>query len=653
MASQSQFSIEEIDAEIARREGVAAAQSPSITLQDVEAEIAFREGRPLPTEQPKQTPKDRYRTAAREAVKRALSPESGDPLGNFSKALVGGGLGAGAGAFGAGKYLVRKRIEKLAPELSKKDAADLADEVFAEAFQQQPATFGLGAVTGALGSGGAVVKGANAGLKAVGAGRIAGTLTPKIGQPASNLVRQAAGGAAATVPTAALEEGRAPTVQEAAFGAGAGLAGAQIARGAAAIGRRLERAFKPNDAIVRKLQEITSISEDSLEKRAAKFRADTKKEPAIGELLTPRESAEINEITTLSPETRDIFAKGLDEAEKRFQDTLASAVRATGKAASAAEIERARDLATDRAIEPIRRKIVSLTATDLADLKAAGALGKVVPPEIRKAVLNGTPTVGEIDALRRNLAKAAKAADRGPNPALSQRFRDGKDVAERIAAAQYQEYGDAIRRFAEESAIARGAEAGAGVTAAKSAGEFRASIPREGPESKVGARLGARAELTKEAQESVRNAERLARSLATDQGRARLTVALGGKSAGRISDAAESAGKGLTAIRSTAGKAAQTKQAESDEAAREVINAVVLSTRGGGGAMQAGFFARALGRFKMSDSMRNSIAKMMVDPNAAPAAISALRKAGVSRQEIVEMYQAAAIGAGASQVGDE
>lgn len=590
---------------------------------------------------PKQKPRiDTITEAAAQAGRNLAS--GGGPTGPL-KATA---LGISSGFFGVGDRLARENLKKLIPNATEEELTEGSRAFMRAAFETDPAAYGAGFVFGGGGAGKLALRGAQA---IPGAAGIVGAAR---GQPIRNLLRQAAGGAAGVTATTGVGEERLPTPTEATIGAVAGPVAGQAARAAALTKRFLERTFAPSAAAARKMAEITGKSAEDIFERAKAFKKDTGRDPTLGNLLTPSERADIGDVTRLSPRTRDIFERGLVRAQQAMQENLARVVRSTGRAASEAEILALRNRAFKSAIRPIEKQTVRLNASDLQALSSAGAFNRKVPTEVVRAVRAGNPTVEEMDALRQNLLKIEQAIKK--NPAKRAELTNAKNLTESTIAAHFPEYGEAVRDFAKTSDAARGARVAQsgtkttpGIRGAGTPEEFASALP-DTPEGRLGLREGARADLLGQIGESPATALNLARRASQGNLRDKIAIALGEGKGGRISRAAGAEARGVESVQELAGRGAISAEGEQAQLLADAILATTAANRGVGGAAVSGFFTRRLGRLKMPDRVRDRIAEMAADPERAPDAIRALKRAGVSNQEILDMYQEAAIAAGSS-----
>ena len=253
--------------------------------------------------------------------------------------------------------------------------------------------------------------------------------------------------------------------------------------------------------------------------------------------------------------------------------------------------------------------------------------------------------------VRATLADALGASsDSAEN--LMQRLSNSPAFLNRVSQVLTDEEAAALQRIARSYGVqldfAEGAARGRQVMTQRTepfvdAAEGLAEPGREG------LRRGARGAVADAALESPDDATRTAIRLAESEGlHTRLTAALGGEEAARLREVGQSATEAARNLGRAAPRVSEA-QAQAQANARDlqdiIAGGVILYGRASG-ALIANVGNRLIQRLRLSKGAATRLAEMAVDPENVHIVIERLRRAGMSQEEIVRMYQEAAVAAG-------
>jgi hypothetical protein len=206
-------------------------------------------------------------------------------------------------------------------------------------------------------------------------------------------------------------------------------------------------------------------------------------------------------------------------------------------------------------------------------------------------------------------------------------------------------------RYGRRLDLRAGVETGRRVAARNTGEAFEDAVAQAAatPAGRAGVAAGARGALADVAGESPAGAVSTAQRLAQDPGLARrIESALGGREAGRLREVGElatTASENLSAAAPRATQAQLRIQAVSQQT-QEAITAMVAATGRASGALLANLGNNMVQRYRLSPKAARKLAEIAVDPARAHQAIATLRRLGASADEILELYQDAAVAAG-------
>lgn len=187
--------------------------------------------------------------------------------------------------------------------------------------------------------------------------------------------------------------------------------------------------------------------------------------------------------------------------------------------------------------------------------------------------------------------------------------------------------------------------AGGDTNAFKDAVENASEVGRE-----IGVPAGARSTLESLAGESPGSAQGLSESLARNKGlQDRLTAALGGEEAGRLKKVGTlmaNASSNRATVSPSITQARQRNQQAAQKIQSVIAGGVMVGTTRASAAFQSNVVLDLVQRLRISKKGATRMAEMMMDPDNADAVIARLGSAGLSADEIADIYQGAAVAAG-------
>ena len=521
------------------------------------------------------------------------------------------------------------------------------------------------------GAGSQAVRGAEGVTRAVrqapGVGRVARALdrTQAGRSAAGNVVRGAAQGGATAAGVTALEQGSLENVPEAAlFGAvlapvaegGVRLAG----RGAQALHRRFALGDAGFQGVLRRLD--TSPAE--LGRRAQRFQQDNGRMPRLAEVLNEEEAADISSLLASSREASNRAASEASMAATERQGNIRRAVQGRRRDFSPTQMTERRSASFDRFMQDAAETPVALD-DDVAEILADEDVRRLVSsnPGLRRRIAEATAKDGDgllslrdMDTLRQITRDAAAGA--GPDAA---RYGPITNAIRDNATEQSDGYGQALSEFRRRSVTREGYDLGRQVRSPSDVDEFNAQLQRadqrvpggqgEGlnvtqAPGRAGARIGARQDISRAAQESPEDAAGVARSLEADEGfRQRLAQVFDVQEADRMTRVGAGEARGARALGAITPRMKRTSEQDS-RTVQTVIGAAVAAGGRASGAMIANVGAQIVGYVRGDQTRARQLAEALFDPNMAPTAIARLKQLGVSNEQITDLYREAARAAG-------
>jgi len=566
-------------------------------------------------------------------------------------------VGAGTGAFGVGDAVMAYKFKSENPWMTDEDATEAMKAYRDEVFTKRPLSAGVGAVAGAVGSGGAIAKGVGAGSRAAGSllyanPTVARTVAPVVapvanalsnaatltkGERVLNTTKLAGTGLAATAATAGISEGRLPTLTEGAVGTFSGPALAGLAKLGGLGANWVSARFDTNSAAIRELGNKIGLN---IGERAAARQAQTGEPPLLGEILTPAEQNELSRFIVKAPGAQDIMEAGSEAAEARFASGVRSDVdgMAPPGVAPRGSFVTERELSdrTDAAMTQLRPEIVRISPQMLETLRDNKGLAGVSRAELR-ALQSGQVPIDVLENMRSRLSNPSS------NNIVATR------LIEDMITQQYPAYGQTMREFASESARAAAAKAGSGgVMSDMTTENFLASAPftRDPAVDPAVTRGFVEGSLDKIQGAAMVNPQSVANKVMRGGVSEKIGRLVGQARADRAVTSMEGRAQGLSSVRGVSGRTAVTQGQINETQAADAANAAMMAVMPFGGAAKAAVARRATMNLALPDRVRERVAEMLLDPDRAVDAVGLLVSNGVTQQEILNMYQVIAANAG-------
>ncbi len=608
-------------------------------------------------------PKKKRMLAARIAGRVTAQDKSGNMADQIASGQFGAGLrGFGAGIFGIGDIAAAAgtTLRGIGDEeaLSFGEALEAQREFRRAQEEEFPLTTGISEVGGALTGGGAI----GAGIKTLKVGGKAGAVLSaatqfKKGQKLANVARASLLGATSGGVTEGLLEGDPST--GILVGAGAGPLGLGLVKaGSIGIGAVKSLLDDPAAAGIKVLAKKLGEKAEDLGKRFLQFKEITGKPPTLAELANPQAAAQLKELIGEQAAATAVAREGAETLTRTRAGEIAEQVTGSRVTSTQAAQKAARTKVAEKAFQAAENDPIKFTGEQVQDLLADPDLRAALPRTLKRRIDDILADVGEgaeatlsgldVNDLRlalRDRARGATGADRV--------FGEIADEVEGIARAQSPAFAKAIDEFAERSLRGEGVAAGRKVTQAGTTKEFEQAVKAaaDEPGTLAGQRVGARTALAETAREGAAKADTLVRALAEDSGLVqRLKSVLPEREINRLRELGQVQARAAEGIQGIApGVRAEANNAVR-EAVRDAVGALVVSGGGTGGAFKAGIIQRALARITpgISEKVAKSIARDAFDPKKTEKVLSALRRAELSEQEILDLFASAATASGAA-----
>lgn len=596
-------------------------------------------------------PKEKRLMAARIAGRIAAQSKDGNFADDLMRGQFGAGLrGFGAGVFGlgdlaaAGGTFINSQFSD--NEMSFGEALE-AQREFRRALEEDfPLTSGVGEIAGALTGGGA----AGLAVKAVTAptkiGKVVSAVTSlQRGQRGRNVLRLAGAGATGGAITEGITEG--DPVTGAQIGAIGGPAGAGFIK-AAGITLRAGKDLLADPAAkgLKALAKSLDIDPGEVARRFLEFEAVMGTKPAIADIANPQAVAELRDMIGERAGATAIAREGAEAATQRRGGQVAEAIGGPRVTTTATAQKAARTRQAEEQFRAVEDEAFEFSGDQVQDLLSDPDLRRALPPSLKRRMDDILADVEEGDAatlsgLDVNDIRQALRGKVGPGQA--QIFKELADEIEAVARPQSPAFGRAIDEFARRSRTAEGVVAGRqGVTART--GEFAATVGEAAPETQAGIRAGIRSELTDVAQESAARSIRLSRSLAEDSGLSRRL-----KSILKPDEFERLQAIGRVQSRSAENVAAIAPgvRASENKEIRQAVNAAVASMALSIKSPGPGFIANTTNKIvslvtpKINKRVAENIARDVFDPEKTGQVLSALRRAQVPEEEILDLFATA------------
>ena len=284
-------------------------------------------------------------------------------------------------------------------------------------------------------------------------------------------------------------------------------------------------------------------------------------------------------------------------------------------------------------------------------LAGGGTAAAARRPETREAVQRGA-AMGARKSLAAALGGGEQKADRflkelSGNPGMRERLRAALSPEEATNLERLAE------RYGHQLDFAAGMKAGSRVVSPRgTTEEFETAMEaaHRTPTMSAGARTGARSELTHVAGESPASATRLAQSMAEDPGlQRRIAAALDAGEAERLRRLGESVTSSTRRLAEAApspSSQAHTRALENAETIQQVIRGTVIAAGRWSGAFLGNFTNNLVQRMRLSKKAARKLAEMATDPVNADKVIRQMQRAGLSSDEVAQIYRDAAVAAG-------
>ena len=562
-------------------------------------------------------------------------------------------VGAGTGAFGVGDAVITQKFKSENPWMTDEDAVEAMKAYRDEVFTKRPLQAGVGAVAGAVGSGGAIAKGAGAGANLAGralytnpnvaravapaASAIANAATLTKGQNVANVAKLGATGLAATAATTGIAEQRLPNLVEGTLGFVGGPTIAGLGKLAGMGSNWISARFDTDGAAIRELGKRIGINVDE---RAAARQAQTGEPPLLGEILTPAEQNELSRFITKAPNAQNIMDAGVESAENRFATGVGRDVAGMappGIAPQGANVtERNLSDTMDAAMSQLRPEIVQITPQMIEVLRDNKGLAGASRAELR-ALQSGQVPIEVLEGMRSRLSNPSS------NNIVATR------LIEDMITQQYPAYGAAMREFAADSARAAAAQTGStGILSNMTTENFLASpkFTRDPAVDTSVARGFVEGSLDKIQGAAQANPEAVANKFLRGGVSEKIGSLVGQARADRAVTSMEGRGQGLQSVRSVAGRRAASQGQINETQTADAANAALMAVMPFGGAAKAAVARRATMNIALPDAVRERVAEMLLDPDRAIDAVGLLVSNGATQREILNMYQVIAANAG-------
>lgn len=549
------------------------------------------------------------------------------------------GLGAEAAKLG-----LRAQALRTGAQVSEQDIRDYAE--FED--EKQRAQHGKALATGQL-IGGAVLGGGRTltGAAARAAGASAGVTASEGGTPEEIV---AAGLTGAALPAAVTGVGRG------------------VAIAARPLTSRLPGAEGPaaRAALARIVKNPAAVEAERLRISGA-----TPGAPAsLVEALPDEQAAKLGHVAAVgAPETAATLQAATQRVVREAGEGVAQAAEAgTVPRAAEAVREEASDKLTRllRKEDKLGRPGTSLAARPvtlpqaLTDSFSENGIIGSLPVAIRKKF----STVGasklpldDVDKIRRIFDKVARSS-----PEKGQAFRDAADAVEEAASGQVKEYGRGLQDYARAQRRADGIEEGraafgspTGEAAARADRLRTEAVKTADKEARTRAKAkfagfaeGMRAAAAEQARSGA-GTPALAKALAGNRNlRSALNRAFGAPEGARLAGVGEMQAKriGAAGIAATAATRRAQTALNNANVVERVIEGAIISGGRASGAFQASFVEKLITGFAVPPNVAKRMARMAVDPKAAPKLVRDLQKLGVRKEQIADAYRRAGVEAG-------
>lgn len=529
--------------------------------------------------------------------------------------------------------------------------------------------------------------------------------TLKKGQNVRNAAKLATMGAAGG---AAQAGGEGSDIKE---GAESGAAGALLLGGAGKLAgtiipKIVRTIARPGSKDVGKaLREVITENPANIEARRADMEAKTGAPvPAVAALSDADFGNVSKKVLQKSPDALQIAKSNTGQYIRGFMDRMLTHVNNAGREGGAQQVAGAGDLAevrkntADELMAPIRGRTIDMSTIPLDDVertvtKQAGgrivglgarikqAFADIKPDDLAGSDLSGADiaaakklmqnfglgkpvnaTVGELDSLRRTLS-AASGKLAGSNPVESMAYRNAaKTIADHVGAA-YPEYKTMVDTYAAHSRMLEGFDAASKGQRPADIVDDQLRANLQSPEGRVGMKAGELFRLRQAASGKPTGAINLARDLASEGALTRpasidptaanpgtVTENLGDQPAASLATAAQGETSVLDRMLDTSKVNALAANEEGALSPGEIAFGAML--HGSHPTTQARFMARLIE--KLPNGFNPEVAKNMTtmlfsgDPGQAQKVVNALQKIGVGKQALgAIMENAGAVGAAA------
>lgn len=599
-------------------------------------------------------PKEKRLAAARIAGRITAMDKEG---GNFADKIANGEFGAGLRGFGAGLFGIGDLAAAAGTALA--GAGDENAMTFGEALEAQrefrralEEEFPAASITGELG--GSLVGGGGA-IKLLGKAPVAvkSLLTLKKGQKFRNLAKLSTLGAVGGAVTEGVTEDEAAT--GAILGIAAGPLGAGLVKAGQVTKSLVTKALDdPAAKGIKAMAKQLGESAETLMERFLKFQAVTGKTPALVDIADPQAAKNLNALISektgavaIARETAEDITRnrGVEIAAQLTGGRVTTTVT-TQQAARKSITEKLFSLADQDPIKFSKKQVADvLNNPDLRDnisKTLRRKLDAVIDAEGNAVTLDGKT----VNALRKELADLI---DNAPAGVADEAFRL-RNAVEKIGRASSQNFGLAIDESAARALRSEGVAAGRKV-AGQQTDEFGAvlQVRADSPNFQAGARVGARSSIAATAQESASKAGKIARDLSENGGLVqRLRKVLPEAELRRIQEIGRVHSRSLENI----GNFTPSVKPDIDRSVMQAVEDTARVMAASTGQAGTGFITNAvLGAVRhilpgANKRVLNNIARDMFDPAKTKQVITALRRANVAEEDILELFAIGATGAG-------
>ncbi len=605
-------------------------------------------------------PKEKRLAAARIAGTIAQQ----DKTGNFADRVMSGQFGAGLRGFGAGIFGlgdIAAAAGTTARGIGDEEAMSFgealeANRAFRRGLEEEfPVTSIVGEVTGAVVGGVAAAKAISKAPTA-----ISKITSLQKGQTVRNIARISGAGAIAGAVTEGVTEGE--PEQGAILGLAAGPLGVGLAKAGqitkAGITKMLE---DPAARGIKAMAIKMGVKAEEMARRFLEFKTVTGKNPTMADLANNEAAAELRQMIASVPSASVIAREGAEAVQGRRAGEIAEQLTGGRVTTTRGAQEVSRRKVAEEAFARAEADPIKFTRGQVADLLNDPNLREGIPRTMRRRLDEALDAVGEGKSVTltgldvNDIRKALRKRGRGATGA-DQVFNELADEVEDIARRQSRNFASAIDEFAARSLRGEGVAAG-GRIAGQRTGEFaQAAEAAADPNLAAGIRVGARSALRDIAEEGAGQADVLVKKLSQDSGLVkRLRSVLPALEVDKIQEIARLQTRSAENIATLSPSVRAQADRGIEGAVDDAVGGIIAVTGGAGAGFKSNVALRILRRLIPGPAPRvvENIARDLFDPSKTQQVITALRRAEVSEEAILDLYTKVAVGSGAGAAAVE